>query len=611
MNIIRSKMNKKAIAALMAIMIMSAPVTNVTFAAEAPVAPEKPVATSHEDNSKIEDYNKKVDEYNEAAKAHNESVDKEYEAAVADTKQKNDEIDQHNAAEKQRVQDAEERNVKAQQVADETNKKIAEENAAEKDRVDQHNKAEEEKAKASAEAKKAAEEENEAIRVHNEAVAKYAVDKAQYDVEYAQYQKDLEMEKKILAAGYASVEQYNDRINKAYNEPAKASVQKNASAKVVSAKDTYSVEEATVKSGEKVKVHIAHIFEGTDISYVEDFEIDRNDVITINSIAALGNATQPGYASLYYNTDEAHSMGYWVPWDELQYNARYVNSNWNCGTSYEISYKDGKNHAGDEEVISMVYNYTWVAQKVYKTYNVPVEPTAPVNPGEAKELVVVPEEYVPDYKTYEEKQFVEAELEEIIEAELLENVATPVKKAYISLLDYMTVFDAPEAAEVAKAAQANENAAPAANGTIANNAAPLAAASAEEISENAVPMTIMDSETPQAPAGAWALINLLSALATALLSLIMMIGYFRSRREENEETGEIRERDRKGILRFASLIPAVAAIVVFLLTENMANPMILTDEWTVMMVIILAIQAGVALLVGKKDSDNEETLENA
>ena len=421
----------------------------------------------------------------------------------------------------------------------------------------------------------------------------------------------MELEKKILAAGYASVEQYNDRINKAYNEPAKASVQKNASAKVVSAKDTYSVEEATVKSGEKVKVHIAHIFEGTDISYVEDFEIDRNDVITINSIAALGNATQPGYASLYYNTDEAHSMGYWVPWDELQYNARYVNSNWNCGTSYEISYKDGKNHAGDEEVISMVYNYTWVAQKVYKTYNVPVEPTAPVNPGEAKELVVVPEEYVPDYKTYEEKQFVEAELEEIIEAELLENVATPVKKAYISLLDYMTVFDAPEAAEVAKAAQANENAAPAANRTIADNAVPLAAASAEEISEDAVPMTIMDSETPQAPAGAWALINLLSALATALLALIMMIGYFRSRREENEETGEIRERDRKGILRFASLIPAVAAIVAFLLTENMANPMILTDEWTVMMVIILAIQAGVALLVGKKDSDNEETLENA
>ena len=83
---------------------------------------------------------------------------------------------------------------------------------------------------------------------------------------------------------------------------------------------------------------------------------------------------------------------------------------------------------------------------------------------------------------------------------------------------------------------------------------------AKEISENAVPMTIMDNETPKAPAGTWALINLLSALATALLSLIMMIGYFRARREENEEMGEDSERNNKGILRFASLIPAIAAI---------------------------------------------------
>ena len=542
-NYIRSKMNKKAIAALMAIMIMSAPVTNVTFAAEAPVAPEQPVVTSHEDNDKIEAYNKKVDDYNASAKQYNEAVDKEYNDAVA------------------------------------ANNKIDEENALEEARVKEHNDNEDAKAKASAEARKAAEEENESIKAHNEAVAKYAEDKAKYDEDYDQYQKDLAMEQKIKAAGYASVQQYNDMINTRYNEPALASVEKNASAKKVSAKDTYSVKEAAVKSGEKVKVHIAHVFEGTDISYVEDFEIDRNDVITINSIAALGNATQPGYASLYYNTDKAHSMGYWVPWDELQYNARYVNSTWNCGTSYEISYKDGKNHAGDEEVISMVYNYTWIAQKTYKTYNVPVAPTAPENPGEARNLVVVPELYTPEYKVYEAKQYVKAELED-----------------YASLLDHMALFDAPEAAEKAPVA---ENAAPAASTTIANDVMPLAAVDAEEISENAVPMAIMDNETPQAPAtGAWALINLLSALATALLSLIMMIGYFRAR-------------DRKGILRFASLIPAVAAVVAFLLTENMANPMILTDEWTVMMVIILAIQTGVALLVGKKDSENAETLENA
>ncbi len=116
----------------------------------------------------------------------------------------------------------------------------------------------------------------------------------------------------------------------------------------------------------------------------------------------------------------------------------------------------------------------------------------------------------------------------------------------------------------------------------------------------------MDEEAPQAPAGAWALINLISALLTALLSLIMMARYFRARREENEETGELEERNRKGALRLTSLIPAIGAIAAFIFTENMANPMVLTDRWTVMMIIILAIQTGVAVLVGKKDEKEEE-----
>ena len=103
---------------------------------------------------------------------------------------------------------------------------------------------------------------------------------------------------------------------------------------------------------------------------------------------------------------------------------------------------------------------------------------------------------------------------------------------------------------------------------------------------------------PQAPVSAWALINLLSALITALLSLIMMVRYFRAR-------------SRKGALRLSSLIPAIGAIAAFILTENMANPMVLTDRWTVMMIIILAVQAGVAALVGKKDSNNEDALSNA
>ena len=661
----KSKFRNRAVAMTLAIMMAAAPVWGAAYAAdEAAVdAPEKPVAESYEDNDKIEEYNKKVDSYNEAAKAHNESVDREYEAAVADTAAKNAEIDQHNAAETERVQAAEERNAQAVRDAEEENARIDEENAAEEALVNEHNSSEEAKAKASEEAKKAAEEENEAIKAHNDAVADYAEKKPQHDEAVAKYKKDLSIESQILAMGYASVEQYNDRINKAYNEPARASVEKNASAKVVSAKDTYSVEEAAVKSGEMVTVHIAHIFEGTDISYVEDFEIDRNDIITINSIAALGNATQPGYASLYYNTDEAHSMGYWVPWDQLEYNARYVKSNWNCGTSYEISYKDGKNHAFDEEVISMVYNYTWIPQKVYKTYDTPVAPEELVDPGEAKAYVEVPELYTPEYKEFVKKQHVEAQLEEIEAANILERIADPIKKAYIELLGYMDLFDVPAApavpeipaAPAAPAAPADETpaapavteeapiaeapaataevvvaeapaaAAPAAKPAKAATAAVTAAAPAAEEAQTeiiaeqevalaehaeAAPTMIEDGQTPLADQPVWALLNLIMTILTGIFSAVLLIGYF-GKKEEDEDDEDYKELKRNGFARLASIIPAAVSVIAFILTENMANPMVIIDRWTVFMAAILLIQAVIAMIAKKSEKDSDDEIAGA
>ena len=714
MNIIRNKMGKKAVAALMAVMIMSAPVTSVSFADEAeagdadasqtkteqaapapkqeapkqeapkseapkqeapkqeapkseapkqeapkneapkqeapkPAAPEKPEAASHEDNGKIEEYNKKVDAYNESAKQHNESVDKEYEAAVEETNKMNEEIDRHNASEQQRVKDAEERNAQAQKAADEENRKIDEENAAEKDRVDRVNKEEAEKEQASKDARAAAEAQNKETEEHNAKVEKYNADLAQYEKDLAQYEYDRKIEAQILKLGYGSVQQYNDAIDRAYNTPAKKSVEKNASAEKVTVKDTYTVQEAAEKSGRMVTVHIEHNFQDIGLSYTEDFEIDANDVITFSPLCSVCESTSPGYATFYYNTDDQHQMGYWMEaYSSVGSNAKHSLSDWNCGDTHEISYKDGKNHAFDKEEIVVEYNYMWNPLKIYKTYNTPVEPTAPENPGEARSFVDVPELYIPKYETYAERQHVTAELEEIGEAVLWDRIADPVKKAHLSLADYMTLFEEPEAeapaedpaapaeaeapaapaetaapavpaeaktpaeqiASASKALLAVKKASPAAAGTtIANGGMPLTAANAEMVSDNAVPMNILDSSTPQAPFGAWALINLLCALATALLSLIMMIRYFGARREENEETGEITERNRKGALRLASLIPAIGAIAAFLLTENMANPMVLTDGWTVLMIIFLAIQTGVAILAARKDSDSEEEAE--
>ena len=603
---------------------------------EKPEKPEKPEAKSHEDNGKIEEYNKKVDEYNKSAKEHNEKVDREYEAAVKEAEEKNAEIDQHNAAENERVEAAESRNAQAVKDAEEANAKIDEENAAEEASVNEHNSSEDEKVKASAEAKKAAEDENESIKAHNEAVEKYAVDKAKYDADYAQYQTDLKYEQLIKAKGYASVEQYNDMINTYYNEPAKASVEKNASAKTVSAKDTYAVTEAADKAGASVKVHIEHVFEGTDISYIEDFDIDRNDVITINSIAALGNATEPGYASLYYNTDNAHKMGYWVPYIEFQYNASYMNSSWNCGTSYEVSYKDGTIRKYDSEDIVAIYTYTWVPLKTYKTYNTPVAPTEPENPGEAKELVEVPELYKPEYKEYVQKQHVEAKTEVVEAANILEYIASPIKGEYLELLSYMDLFDVPvieiaeetaaeiiddtpAPAEVPEAPAADKTKVAAATVKIALNDAPTAGINeaAETVAiENvdtpkAESVDIIENEAPLAGNPVWALINLIMTIVTGLISAVLLAGWFSRKKDENENENEDDKTERKGFVRAASLIPAVGSVIAFILTENMNNPMVLVDRWTILMAVILLIQAAVAILAKKnnKKEDNSEAAE--
>ena len=125
--------------------------------------------------------------------------------------------------------------------------------------------------------------------------------------------------------------------------------------------------------------------------------------------------------------------------------------------------------------------------------------------------------------------------------------------------------------------------------------------------------TVIDEpEPPLAINAYWAFINLLCAIATALLSLIMLVRYFGKRHEEDEETGEETEIKRKGGVRLASIIPAVAAIIAFILTEDMTNPMIMVDKWTLLMVVILAAQIVVAIIAKtKKHDDQAETVETA
>lgn len=617
----KTKFRHKIVAMTLAMMMSASPVWGAAFAADEFTAeqPDKPVAESYKDNDKIEDYNKKVDEYNKSAEEYNKSVDREYEAAVEETNAKNAVIDQQNEAELQRVREAEERNIEAQKAADEENAKIDIENQENERLVNEHNAKEDERVAESEAARNEALAKNEEAAAHNEAVDKYMKDLDQYQKDLDKYNKGLYYQGQILARGYENVAAYNKMIETTYNGPAKASVEKNKSTKKVASNDLYRVEEAKVKSGRMVKVHIEHNFIDVGMTIEENFEIDENDVLFINSVAAgAGSSTQPGYAMFYYNTDEAHTMGYWMSSGDMEMdNAVYSNWNWNSGAAYEISYKDGTNHPGDITDIDVYYNYTWRQLKTYSTFDEPVEPTAPVKPESLEKLgeVEVPELYTANYKVYEGKAYVQAVLENIVAANIIERLAEPVRAAYIDYLDHMALFDVPEMAAPAAAtvkadkvapraeapaAATTQTAAPAADNTIA--AAEIAD---EQTPMAAVPATITDSQSPLAANGSWALLNLIMTIITGIISAVLLVGIFGKKEDENEDGEEV-EIKRHRLARLMSLIPAIGAVIIFIITEDMSNPMALVDGWTILMAVILLIQVVVAMIAKKSKGENED-----
>ncbi|MBP6161350.1 MAG: hypothetical protein KA485_00250, partial [Clostridia bacterium] len=133
---------------------------------------------------------------------------------------------------------------------------------------------------------------------------------------------------------------------------------------------------------------------------------------------------------------------------------------------------------------------------------------------------------------------------------------------------------------------------------------------------------IPDPETPLAGGKSWALLNLLLTILTGIIMLVLWIGYFTSkkRKDEDEETetvesetgDEDEDKDslkRKGILRLLSLIPFVVAVIVFILTEDMRNPMVFVDRWTILMAAIALVQAVLALFCKKSYKEEEEEQE--
>lgn len=458
----------------------------------------------------------------------------------------NDKIEKYNNEAKEYNKKADEYNAAIDKEYEQAVKDINEANAKEKERVDQ---------------------------VNAEKQEAYEKEMAQYEKDKAQYEKDKAYEEQILAdPRYDSIEQFNEvvkdynnrvdtyngqvsQINKAYgitDEIANNSPQRNTNAPKVKAEDTYTIIEAENKSGRMIPVHIEHIFPGTDIKYVLDFKIDANDTIILRGIAPSTDCPVKGTCYFFYNTDENHILGMWAN----SYSTLYTNTtatksqDWENGDTHTITYANSTNEYLQQfDDISITYEYQWIRLYQQKEHfalaNTPIEPTLPT-----------------------------------LDLETFVGLSYPDKRAYLTSLSLMGLLSIPKAT---KTIQPNE-------------LSPILIVSA---SENKTAKTIQtkqikNTNPPKTSRymNGWALINLITVLLNLLITIILLITAWFNKRKEND-TLKI---NNKMLGRIISIIVAIGASIIFLITEDMTLPMIFIDQWTLLMLLILVVQFSIMIL---------------
>ena len=95
--------------------------------------------------------------------------------------------------------------------------------------------------------------------------------------------------------------------------------------------------------------------------------------------------------------------------------------------------------------------------------------------------------------------------------------------------------------------------------------------------------------------------------AATLLASLSFVGCDMS---SNKKKTEKKEEDKRRKSKFLGILPAIGAVIAFILTEDMRLPMILVDKWTLLMLIILAVNLILAFLTRNKDKEKDEEKEN-
>ncbi|MBQ9015346.1 MAG: InlB B-repeat-containing protein [Firmicutes bacterium] len=118
----------------------------------------------------------------------------------------------------------------------------------------------------------------------------------------------------------------------------------------------------------------------------------------------------------------------------------------------------------------------------------------------------------------------------------------------------------------------------------------------QDLADDPLPLAIIDGE--------WTLLNLVFTVATAVISILLLGFYFIKKREDEDEGLEELSRANL-IVRLLGVIPAVVAIMTFSLTEDLTMDMGLVDKHTLPSILILAVEAFIALVAARTAAEEE------
>lgn len=119
------------------------------------------------------------------------------------------------------------------------------------------------------------------------------------------------------------------------------------------------------------------------------------------------------------------------------------------------------------------------------------------------------------------------------------------------------------------------------------------------------PTTITPAPTPKTtPQGSWALINLIATILSCICAVALL--FVRKDKEEDEPTDE-EKKDMRGMVgtKLAAILIGIISAIIFIFTEDMTLPMVLTDKWTILMILLLIVEM-INIFIIRQQSKGEE-----